>query len=231
MTTILITGANRGLGLEFVTQYAKDGATIHAACRRPEKAKELIELANAHKGKITVHTLDAASDASVAHLKREIGDTPIDILINNAGVYGGDKQNHGGVDFSSWLDVLNVNTLGPIRVMEALAGNLNAGTDKKAIAITSMMGSTAGNSNGGYLAYRSSKAALNNALRGLSLALKGDGVIVVPIHPGWVQTDMGGPNAPLKPPESVSGMRKVIADLKLSDSGRFLDYAGKELPW
>jgi NAD(P)-dependent dehydrogenase (short-subunit alcohol dehydrogenase family) len=230
MTTILITGANRGLGLEFVAQYAKGGAAIHAACRRPEKAKELIELANAHPGKITVHTLDAASDASVAHLKREIGETPIDILVNNAGVYGGDKQNHGDVDFSSWLDVLNVNTLGPIRVMEALTPNLKAGKDKKAIAITSMMGSTAGN-NGGYLAYRSSKAALNNAMRGLSLAMKADGVIVVPIHPGWVQTDMGGPNAPLKPPESVSGMRKVIAGLTLADSGRFLDYAGKELPW
>jgi NAD(P)-dependent dehydrogenase (short-subunit alcohol dehydrogenase family) len=230
MTTILITGANRGLGLEFVRQYAKDGATIHAACRRPEKAKELIELANAHPGKVVVHTLDAASDASVAHLKREIGSTPIDILVNNAGVYGGDKQSHGNIDFSSWLDVMNVNTLGPIRVFEALTANLKAGKEKKAIAITSMMGSTAGN-NGGYFAYRSSKAALNNAMRGLSLALKGDGVIVVPIHPGWVQTDMGGPNAPLKPPESVSGMRKVIAGLKLSDSGTFLDYAGKELPW
>lgn len=230
MTTVFVTGANRGLGLEFVRQYAKDGATIHAACRRPEKAKELIELAAAHPGKITVHTLDAASDASVAHLKREIGTTPIDILINNAGVYGGDKQNHGSVDFSAWLDVMNVNTLGPIRVFEAMIDNLKAGAQKKAIAITSMMGSTAGN-NGGYFAYRSSKAALNNAMRSMSLALKGDDVIVVPIHPGWVQTDMGGPNAPLKPPESVSGMRQVIAGLKLSDSGRFLDYAGIELPW
>jgi NAD(P)-dependent dehydrogenase (short-subunit alcohol dehydrogenase family) len=230
MTTILVTGANRGLGLEFVRQYAQDGATIHAACRRPEKAKDLIDLANAHKGKITVHTLDAASDASVAHLKRELGDTPLDVVINNAGVYGGDNQNHGKVDFSSWLDVLNVNTLGPIRVFEALVDNLKAGAQKKAIAITSMMGSTAGN-NGGYFAYRSSKAALNNAMRGLSLALKGDGVIVVPVHPGWVQTDMGGPNAPLKPPESVGGMRQVIAGLKLSDSGRFLDYAGKEIAW
>ena len=230
MTTILITGANRGLGLEFVRQYAKEGARLHAACRRPEKAKELLELANANPGRIVVHTLDAASDASVAHLKREIGSAPIDVLINNAGVYGGDKQSHGNVDFSGWLDVMNVNTLGPIRVFEALMENLKSGNDKKAIAITSMMGSTAGN-NGGFFAYRSSKAALNNAMRGLSLALKSDGVIVVPIHPGWVQTDMGGPNAPLKPPESVSGMRAVIAGLKLSDSGRFLDYAGKELPW
>jgi NAD(P)-dependent dehydrogenase (short-subunit alcohol dehydrogenase family) len=230
MTTILITGANRGLGLEFVKQYVEAGAAIHAACRRPEKAKELLALANAHKGNVTVHTLDVASDASVAHLKRELGAAPIDIMINNAGVYGGDNQNHGSVDFSSWLDVLNVNTLGPIRVFEALIENLKAGAQKKAIAITSMMGSTAGN-NGGYLAYRSSKAALNNAMRGLSLALKGDGVIMVPIHPGWVQTDMGGPNAPLKPPESVKGMREVIAGLKLSDTGRFYDYAGKELPW
>lgn len=230
MTTILITGANRGLGLEFVRQYAKDGATVHAACRRPEKAKDLIDLANAHPGKVTVHTLDAASDASVSHLKREIGTAPIDIVINNAGVYGGDHQSHGKIDFSSWLDVMNVNALGPIRVFEALIDNLKVGKEKKAIAITSMMGSTEGN-NGGFFAYRSSKAALNNAMRGLSLALKGDGVIVVPVHPGWVQTDMGGPNAPLKPPESVGGMRNVIAGLKLSDSGRFLDYAGKELPW
>jgi NAD(P)-dependent dehydrogenase (short-subunit alcohol dehydrogenase family) len=230
MTTILVTGANRGLGLEFVRQYADEGAAIHAACRRPEKATDLIELANAHPGRITVHTLDAASDASVEHLKREIGAAPIDVLINNAGVYGGDKQSHGNVDFSAWLDVLNVNALGPMRVFEALIANLKAGREKKAIAITSLMGSTGGN-NGGFFAYRSSKAALNNAMRSLSLALKGDGVIVAPIHPGWVQTDMGGPNAPLKPPESVRGMRKVIAGLTPGDSGRFWDYAGKELPW
>lgn len=228
--SVLITGANRGLGLEFTRQYAADGARVLACARHPGEAKALLDLAAASKGKVTAHPLDVASDASVAHLTGDIGAEPIDILINNAGVYGGDHQRLGDIDYETWVRTLNVNTLGPVRVIEALRGNLAKGRAKKAIAITSAMGSNARH-DGAALIYRSSKAALNNAMRGLSIALKGDGIIVVPMHPGWVQTDMGGTSAPLTPRQAVTEIRKVIADLTPTDSGRYINYDGSEIPW
>jgi NAD(P)-dependent dehydrogenase (short-subunit alcohol dehydrogenase family) len=230
VTTLLITGANRGLGLEFVRQYAADGARVFACARVPGAAKALLELAGASRGKITVHPLDVSSEASVTHLKDELGEQAIDILINNAGVYGGDHQSADDLDLGAWVRTLNVNTLGPVRVLQALRSNLVKGRDKIAIAITSGMGSTARH-DGGALIYRSSKAALNNVMRGLSLALKSDGLIVVSIHPGWVKTDMGGLGATLVPEQSISSLRKVISGLKPSDSGRFLNHDGSELPW
>ena len=184
------------------------------------QAKALLDLAAASRGKITVHPLDVSSDASVAHLKEELADQAIDISINNAGVYGGDHQSANDLDLAAWMRTLNVNTLGPVRVFQALRPNLLKGRDKKAIAITSGMGSTARH-DGGALIYRSSKAALNNVMRGLSLALKGDGLTVVLFHPGWVKTDMGGASATLTPEQSISALRKAIASLKPSDSGRF----------
>jgi NAD(P)-dependent dehydrogenase (short-subunit alcohol dehydrogenase family) len=230
MTTVLVTGANRGLGLEFVRQYAADGARVLACARAPAKAKALLDLAAASHGKVTVHPLDVSSDASVAHLQEELGDQAIDILINNAGIYGGDHQRASDLDFAAWMRTLNVNTLGPVRVFQALRPNLIKGRDKKAIAITSGMGSTARH-DGGALIYRSSKAALNNVMRGLSLALKGDGLTVVVFHPGWVKTDMGGASAALTPEQSIGSLKKVIAGLKSSDSGVFLNYDGSEIPW
>jgi NAD(P)-dependent dehydrogenase (short-subunit alcohol dehydrogenase family) len=229
-SSILITGANRGLGLEFVRQYAAAGARVLACARRPGEAKALLDLAAASKGKVTVHALDVASDASVAHLASDIGGEPIDILINNAGVYGGDHQRLGNIDYETWLRTFSTNTLGPVRVLEALRANLMKGHQKKAVAITSAMGSNPRH-DGAALIYRSSKAALNNAMRGLSVALKGDGVIVVTMHPGWVKTDMGGPNAPLTPAEAVATMMSVIGALKPAESGRFINYDGEEIPW
>ena len=230
MTTVLITGANRGLGFEFVRQYAANGARVFACVRVPGQAQALLDLAAASRGEITVHPLDVSSDASVAHLKEDLGDQAIDILINNAGIYGGDHQRADDLDLAAWMRALNVNTLGPVRVFQALRPNLIKGRDKKAIAITSGMGSTARH-DGGALIYRSSKAALNNAMRGLSLALKSDGLTVVLFHPGWVKTDMGGSSAALTPEQSISSLRKVIAGLSPTVSGRFLNYDGAELPW
>jgi len=230
MTTVLVTGANRGLGLEFVRQYAADGARVMACARHPGEAKAMLDIAAPSKGKVTVHPLDVASDASVAHLASEIGDEPIDILINNAGVYGGDHQRLGDIDYEAWIRTFNVNALGPVRVIEALRGNLMKGREKKAVAITSAMGSTARH-DGGALIYRASKAALNNAVRGLSLALKPDGLILAAMHPGWVKTDMGGANAALTPERSIASMRKVIAGLSPADSGRYINYDGSEIPW
>jgi NAD(P)-dependent dehydrogenase (short-subunit alcohol dehydrogenase family) len=230
MTTVLITGANRGLGLEFVRQYALAGTRVLACARRPAEAATLLDLAAASNGEVTVHPLDVASDASVSHLAAEIGDMPVDILINNAGVYGGDHQSLGDIDYETWLRTLSINTLGPIRVTEALRSNLAKGTLKRVVAITSKMGSNPEHK-GTALIYRSSKAALNNAVRGLSIALRSEGIVAVAMHPGWVKTDMGGEAAPLTPPESVASMIKVIASLTPAASGTFLNYNGEEIPW
>ena len=229
MTTVLIAGANRGLGLEFVRQYAADGASVIAGCRDPDAAADLQALAKEHGGKVTIHALDVADDASVQAFKSAVGDTPLEIFVANAGVYGGQQQSFGDIDFDGWLKTLAVNTLGPVRLAQAFAENVTAAKGKL-IAITSLMGSIA-DSSGGYFAYRSSKAALNSAFKGVAMQLKDKDVITAVLHPGWVQTDMGGKSAPLTPEQSVSGMRRVIAGLTTADIGSFHDYAGKALPW
>jgi len=230
MITALVTGANRGIGLEFVRQYAADGARILACARVPGEAKDLIALAAKSEGRVTVHPLEMTSAASIAHLSEELAGAPIDILINNAGVYGGDHQTVRDLDFEAWSRTLAVNTIGPLRLLTALLPNLQKGKEKKAIAITSGMGSTARH-DGSALIYRSAKAALNNAMRGAALALRSDGIIVVVLHPGWVKTDMGGQNAALAPAVSVAAQRKLIGALTVTDSGRYLAYDGQEIPW
>ncbi|MBI1210651.1 MAG: SDR family NAD(P)-dependent oxidoreductase [Alphaproteobacteria bacterium] len=230
MSTVLVTGANRGIGIEFVRQYAADGARVLACARVPGAATELLDIAAKSKGKVTVHPLDVASAASIDHLVQELDGQPIDILINNAGVYGGDHQTAHNLDYETWNRTLAVNSIGPVRVLLALLPNLKKGKDKKAIAITSGMGSTT-NHDGAALIYRSSKAALNNAMHGLSLSLRPDGIIVLMVHPGWVKTDMGGRNASLSPDVSVAAQRKLISALTPKDTGRYLAFDGREIPW
>lgn len=229
MTTVLISGANRGLGLEFARQYLADGATVIAGVRDPAAAGELKTLAG--QDRLSIHPLDVGDTASVKAFRQAVGDAAVDILIANAGVGGGaNQQKLGELDYDSWLQVMNVNTLGPVRLAEAFRDNLKRGTDKTLVAITSRMGSTERNE-GGYFAYRSSKAALNNAFKGVSEALKGDGITVAVLHPGWVQTDMGGKGAQLTPEQSITGLRKVIAGLTPGDTGKFLNYDGAPIPW
>jgi NAD(P)-dependent dehydrogenase (short-subunit alcohol dehydrogenase family) len=230
MTTVLVTGANRGLGLEFARQYAKEKTYVFACCRNPRSASELNALAKDTPGGLSLHQLDVADRDSIPKLKREIGAEAIDIVINNAGIYGPRHQDGMNMDFDGWEETLHVNTLGPLRVTQAFLPNLKAGKEKKLIAITSGMGSI-GETSGGYVAYRTAKAALNMLMRNLAIELKGDGIIAVPMNPGWVKTDMGGPTAPLSPTTSVTGMRKIIAELGLEDSGRFLSHDGREIPW
>jgi NAD(P)-dependent dehydrogenase (short-subunit alcohol dehydrogenase family) len=231
MTTVLISGANRGLGLEFVRQYAADGATVVAGARDPGSAAELNRIAGASGGRVSVHALDVGDEGSVRALRAAVGDAPVDILIANAGVYGGDRQQRlGDLDYQDWLRTLTINTLGPVRLVEACYENLKRGRDKKAIALTSGMSSTADNG-GGFFAYRSSKAALNNAWKTLSLAVRDDGIACAVIDPGWVKTDMGGPNAHLTPEQSITGMRQQIARLTLADTGKFLSWNGAPRAW
>ncbi len=232
MPTLLISGANRGLGLEFVTQYAADGWDVIAGCRRPDEAGELRALAEGGSGggKVEVHALDAAEPNAIDSFKGAVGDRPLDLVIANAGVYGGDRQKtFADIDYDSWARTLAVNTFGPVRLAAAFAENLKAAKGKL-VAISSLMGSIA-DSSGSFYAYRSSKAALNMAFKGVAAELKDAGVTVAVLHPGWVQTDMGGKNAPVSPPQSITGMRKVIAGLTLADTGSFHAFDGAALPW
>jgi NAD(P)-dependent dehydrogenase (short-subunit alcohol dehydrogenase family) len=227
---VLVTGANRGLGLEFVKQYAEDGAAVFACCRDPHAATLLRKISDASGGKVSVHALDVASSSSIAALGAAFGAEPIDILINNAGIYGPARQSADEMDYDSWAKTFAVNSMAPLHLAQTFRKNLQKGNGKKLVTITSGMGSTARH-DGAMFAYRSSKAAVNNVMHGLSMAWKKDEICVVVIHPGWVKTDMGGKNADLEPHESIAGMKRVIAKLTPADSGKFLDYAGKEMPW
>jgi NAD(P)-dependent dehydrogenase (short-subunit alcohol dehydrogenase family) len=229
MTAVLVTGANRGLGLEFVRQYAKDSANVIACARDPDTAQDLKELATPHSA-IDIHKLDTSNFRACAALGKQLAGEAIDIVINNAGYYGPKQQSADAMDFDGWAYTLAVNTMGPLAVAQAFHAGLKRGHEKKLITITSGMASTA-ETEGGYLAYRSSKAAVNNVMRNVAIKWRGEGVVSVVLSPGWVRTDMGGSSAPLSPEESVSAMRKIIAGLKLSDSGKFLSWRGHEIAW
>ena len=231
MPSILITGANRGLGLAFSKQYAAAGWRIYAACRVPDDADTLNAAAAATEGRLTVHALDIGDGDSVAALAAGLANEPLDVLLNNAGVYLGKGRGFGETDYDDWQETLRINTLAPLRMVEALIGNIESSDRKQIVCISSKMGSMADNTSGGAYLYRSSKAALNAVMRSLAADLADRGVTVVAFHPGWVSTDMGGKEAPVSPATSAHGMREVINALTPADSGRFLDYQGKDVPW
>ena len=223
MSTILITGAARGLGLEFTRQFAAKGWRIHACARKPEALKGV-------KGDIHPHKLEVTDHKAVKALAQELADEAIDVLICNAGVAGRDAGTLGQIDAAAWRETFEVNTLAPLVMAEAFVPHVARSKDKKLVAITSVLGSIT-NNNGGMYAYRASKTALNMEWRSLSLDTANKGLICVALHPGWVQTDMGGSGAPLTIAQSVPSMVKVIDGLKPSDNGRYLQYDGTELPW
>ena len=225
MTTVLISGANRGIGLELARRYAADGAQVVAGVRDPQGAHDLEGVRG-----VAIEQLDVSDDASVQTFRAKVGERPIDILIANAGVYGGDRQTLGRFDFETWMTTFSINSLGPVRLAQAFLPNLKAGTDKKLVAVTSTLGSTSTHG-GDIFAYRASKAALNNAWAGLAAALKRDGIVCLPLHPGWVQTDMGGKGAQITVQQSVDGLREQIAKAGAAQSGRVYAYDGRELPW
>jgi NAD(P)-dependent dehydrogenase (short-subunit alcohol dehydrogenase family) len=229
MSTILVTGANRGIGLEFVRQYANDGAKVIACAREPDQATALKELAEKHR-QIEIRALDTSDFKACDALGKHLAAGPIDILINNAGTYGPTRQGADEMDFEGWAYTFAVNTMGPLALSQALHENLKRSREKKLVTVTSGMASTA-TTEGGYLAYRASKAAVNNVMRNLSVDWRKDGIIVAVLSPGWVRTDMGGAGAPLSPEQSVTGMRQVIAGLTKADSGKFLTWQGQERPW
>ncbi len=229
--TLIITGANRGIGLEFVKQYNAAGWRIFAGCRSPERALELNQLAAASEGRISVQPLDVTKPAHIANLAAVLGDTPVDILINSAGTYGQDDANFGNTDEQQWLETLRINTIAPMKIAEALVDNV-AKSQRKIIAnLSSKMGSIEDNGSGGSYVYRSSKAALNMVMKSMAIDLAPRGITVISFHPGWVLTDMGGPNAEIGTQESVSGMKQVLDGLSFEDSGKFFEYDGSEIAW
>ena len=223
MNTALITGAARGLGLEFVKQYAAKGWTVHACAREPAALKRV-------KGDIHTHPLEVTDHEAVKALSKKLAGEAIDVLICNAGVAGREAADLGSIDPVVWRQTFEVNTLAPLMMAEAFVDHVGRSTDRKLVAISSALGSIARNDGARY-AYRASKAALNMEWKSLARDTSGNGLICVVLHPGWVQTDMGGSGATLTISQSVPAMVNVIDALKSSDSGRFFNYDGSEIPW
>jgi NAD(P)-dependent dehydrogenase (short-subunit alcohol dehydrogenase family) len=229
---ILISGSNRGLGLELVNQYAEDGWRVFAACRHPAEARDLHELTG-RLSRISLHRLDVTSTEDMRAIAWELEDTPVDVLFNNAGIYLEDSYELprlGSIRYQDWLRTFEVNTLGAVRLTEPLATNI-ARSEKRLVAtMTSHMGSIGDIEMPGSYYYRSSKAALNAAMQGLAQELKEKGIGVLLLRPGGVKTRMG-PRRGMSPRDSVRGLRKVIDEFKLEDTGGFLRYDGNEVPW
>ena len=230
MTTIAITGAARGIAFELVKTYAADGARVFAFCRSLDSADALKALAEGSGGRVTVHAMDVASDESVRAGAAAVGDATIDILFNVAGVLGSvsPELEAGSSDWSQWQDVLNVMTLGPLRVLQAFLPRMKAGS--KVINITSQLAASTW-PYGGLYPYVAAKAGLNRLMRSVAIDLKDRGIVVGILHPGYVQTDMGGPTADITPEESAAGIRKVTADWTIERSGDFLRWNGETHPW
>ena len=230
MSTMLVTGANRGIGFEFVQQYLAMGEQVVATYRNEEDSDQLISLC-AKKSNLEIFKLDVASDSSMEEFSQRLGDQPIDVFINNAGVYGPRDSVFGKVDEAEWLSVLRINALAPLLLTQLLIENFRRGELKKLLYITSKMGSIEDNRGGGSYVYRSSKAALNAVVKSISVDLEPEKMAVAVLHPGWVRTDMGGPNGLIDTKTSVAGMIQVIRNLNLESSGVFFNYDGNVIPW
>ena len=230
MTNVLITGANRGLGLGFVKNYLAKNVNVVSTTRDLKKSKELLALKERFPNNLQIFELDLLKEGAGHTLANFLEDRPIDVLINNAGV-GSTNQHLQAVSPKPWLEVLKVNLIAPLMVTQSIIDNVKKGSDKKIYFLSSQLGSIADNTSGGMYIYRSSKTGLNQVVKSLSVDLKPLGITVVLLHPGWVKTDMGGPNAPIPIDESIEGMMNVIDTTNIIDTGRFFNFDGKELPW
>lgn len=236
MDTVLITGAGRGLGLEFARQYAAAGWRVLACVRRPSPA--LAGLAGIH-GNVSAVALDVDDHEQVDHLARKLATAAIDVLINNAGIMGKHGFDDGGVgeqrlgvtDYEEFGHVLRTNVLGSMKMTEAFIEHVARGRQRKIVTLTSIVGSMALNTSGGLYAYRASKAAVNAIMKSMAIDLRARGIIAVAMHPGWVRTAMGGQNADIDVSQSVSGMRHVIAQLTLDAAEGVLTFDGRHLPY
>lgn len=248
MPSVLITGANTGLGLEFTRQFLGMGWSVHACCRKPERANDLSELGRTASERLRIHPVDLADFGSIESLATRLAGAPIDLLINNAGVMDttptdfseenrGKVQVFGALNHSGWSEVFRINVIGTTRLTEVILPNLQAGGQRKIVMISSIMGSIEACSpnrfppGGGLYLYRSSKAALNMVARNLAADLASQGFTVLSVNPGWVKTAMGGKDAMLDPETSVGNMIKVMTSASPSDNGSFISHDGVRLPW
>jgi NAD(P)-dependent dehydrogenase (short-subunit alcohol dehydrogenase family) len=226
--TALITGANRGIGLEFAKQYAEAGWNVLACCRDPQSAKALNTLAEIYHN-LKIYPLDVANFTQIESLASHLSNSTIDLLINNAGIYP--DSSFGDVDTDDWLEAFKINSIAPLKMATAFLPHIAKSQLKKIATLSSKMGSLDDNTSGGSYIYRSSKTAVNMVMKSLSIDLKPQGIALITLHPGWVQTEMGGPNGLINAQTSVAGLRNVIDHLNLSNTGRFIAYDGKEIPW
>ena len=237
MKTVFITGGNRGLGLEFVKQYSQLGYSVIATCRNPDEAKELNDLKETSGTDIKIHSLDVTNHQEIDSLSQSLSNTPIDIIINNAGIIGPfpifkhiEKQRFKTMDYTVWEDVLRTNLFGPIKISESFLENIKHGQDKKIIFISSTVGSINEGKESAY-AYATSKTALNKAISLMAENLKSEHIHVLALCPGYVKTRMNGGGANLETHESIEGMIKQINALNVSNTGIFLRYNGEKITW
>jgi len=228
MENILITGANRGIGLQLTKRFLGSGSNVFGTCRNPELATELAALGES--ASLTIHKLEVSDGESVGRLSDELRHQTIDVIINNAGIMGGDRQSIDDMDYSAWIEAFEVNTIAPFRLITALRSNLQQSKRPRAVTLSSQMGSLNRKSKGSH-AYRSSKAAVNKVMQVLSMELEADGIVVCPVHPGWVRTDMGGNTADISVEESGAGLFQLINSLTMEQSGRFWTWEGEEHAW
>jgi NAD(P)-dependent dehydrogenase (short-subunit alcohol dehydrogenase family) len=226
MPTVLVTGAGRGLGLEFARQYAAGGWQVIGTVRKPEAGRPLAELGR----NVEVHLLDVTDRPGIAKLARSLEGRAIDLLIANAGVIGSREAFVQDADFATWHQTFDVNVMAPVALAQAFAPHVAASAQKRMAVLSSRQGSIE-STTGGSMIYRTTKAALNMAGKNLAIAYRERGITVLIFHPGWVKTDMGGASAPVTPEDSIRGMRAVIAGASLDESGRFFNYDGTSIPW
>lgn len=236
MPTVLITGANKGLGLGFARRYARDGWRVHAACRAPDKAADLNALAQHHD--VQVHALDVTDAGSLKALADALKDEAIDLLLNNAGYQGGHPQKFGHTDYAAWETAFRTNVLGVMRVCEAFASHVERSDKKLIVNVSSRTSSISAktradpdNYKGELHQYRSTKSALNMVSRCLAWELQPRGIAVVLLGPGWVRTDLGGPTARLSVEEAIDACVPTIASFTLEDTGTFRGHDGSVVPW
>ena len=239
MRTILVTGANRGIGLEFVRQYSSDGDHVIAVCRNDKDIDDLKAISE--ENNVLIDFADMSDFKSIDMLQSRLNGIAIDIIINNAGLFGpkasadGDlRQSFSHMDYNIWRKLMDVNTLAPYKIIECLIENIRTGNEKKLVSISSTVASldsVASDAPSTIHAYKASKCALNMVMTSLARELKNEGINVGIYCPGWVNTRMGGDKAPITPETSVNGMRKLIDNLSSDQSGNFYRYNGEQIAW
>lgn len=228
MKTVFITGANRGIGLALTKTLLAGGYRVHATYRSASSAQELLALETS-ESHLTTHVLDVVNYPEAAQLVSTLPE--LDMVINNAGYYGPKGYGFGNTDVEEWRKVFEINTMAPLKLVELLYPKLINSSIKKIICLSSKVGSMAENTSGGGYIYRSSKAALNSIVKSLSNDLSQEGFTVLALHPGWVQTQMGGPNALISPEDSAKGLVDVIINAQSQQSGQFINFDGSIIPW